>query len=219
MSRPVVLCFGDSNTHGTMPLTDWATRGRYPADQRWPNRLAAALPHLDVIAEGHPGRTTVHDDPIEGAHKNGLAVLPSLLESHRPIDLVMVMLGSNDMKARFSVTPQDIGRSLDRILGTIRASGAGPDGGAPALILISPPLIDETGLLAEIFEGAAPKSRALATRVAETAAAHGARFLDAGADVLASPVDGLHLTPEAHGVLAGQLVPIVAELLPPPAPT
>jgi lysophospholipase L1-like esterase len=181
--------------------------------------LAAALPHIDVIAEGHPGRTTVHDDPIEGAHKNGLAVLPSLIESHRPIDLVIVMLGSNDMKARFSVTPHDIARSLDRILTTIRASGAGPDGRAPKVILISPPLIDETGLLAEIFTGAAAKSRALAVRVAETATAHGARFLDAGADVLASPIDGLHLTPEAHGVLADQLTPIVAEVLPPPAAT
>ncbi|MDU8943357.1 GDSL-type esterase/lipase family protein [Ovoidimarina sediminis] len=216
MSAPVVLCFGDSNTHGTMPLTDWATRGRYPPEERWPNILAAGLPHLTVIAEGHPGRTTLHDDPIEGAHKNGLAVLPSLLESHRPIDLVIVMLGSNDMKARFSVTPHDIGRSLDRILTTIAAAGVGPGGAAPEIILVSPPLIDETGLLAELFEGAAAKSRGLALRVAETAAAHGAAFLDAGPIAPASPVDGLHLTPEAHRALADHLIPLVADRLPAP---
>ena len=85
-----VLLFGDSNTHGTMPVPDLGASDRFPREERWATRLAKLLPDWEVIAEGHPGRTTVHDDPIEGPHRNGLTVLPSLLESHQPIDVVLI---------------------------------------------------------------------------------------------------------------------------------
>ena len=74
-------------------MPDLGFQGRYSRDERWSWRLQRLLPDWEVIAEGHPGRTTVHDDPVEGAHRNGLTVLPSLLESHRPIDAVILMLG------------------------------------------------------------------------------------------------------------------------------
>ena len=70
-----LLLFGDSNTHGTMPLPDLGVSGRFDRDERWPGRLRTLLPDWEVIDEGHPGRTTVHDDPVEGAHRNGLTVL------------------------------------------------------------------------------------------------------------------------------------------------
>ena len=81
----------------------WVFPAGLARDERWAGRLARLLPDWEVIAEGHPGRTTVHDDPVEGAHRNGLTVLPALLESHRPVDVVLVMLGTNDLKERFSV--------------------------------------------------------------------------------------------------------------------
>ena len=117
-----VLCFGDSNTHGTPPVPNLGASGRYDRSARWPTLMAGHLgADWHVIEEGHPGRTTVHDDPIEGAHRNGLTVLPSLLESHKPLDVVILMLGTNDLKGRFSVNATDIALSLERLIGVIRA--------------------------------------------------------------------------------------------------
>ena len=209
MSAPVVLAFGDSNTHGTLPLSDWATRDRLDHADRW-TALLAERTGLHVIAEGHPGRTTVHDDPIEGAHKNGLAALPVALETHRPVDLVIVMLGTNDCKPRFAVGPVDIARSVDRLLGVIATSGAGPDGAAPDVLVVAPVPLIEAGLLAEIFAGGSAKSQALAKHLAEVAAARGAWFLDAGLHAEVSPIDGVHLTAEGHAAIADALAQLVA---------
>ncbi len=217
-ARPVILAFGDSNTHGTVPLTDWGARDRLPMRERWTTLLAEAT-GATVIAEGHPGRTTVHDDPVEGAHKNGLATLPALLESHRPLDLVIVMLGTNDCKPRFAVGPADIARSVDRLLGVIAASGAGPNGSPPATFVLAPVPVREAGLLAGIFAGGAVKSQDLAKPMAEVAAAHGARFLDAGLHAEVSPIDGVHLTAEGHAAIAKALAPLVRKCLGLPEPS
>jgi lysophospholipase L1-like esterase len=197
-----ILLFGDSNTHGTMPMPDLGISGRFGHEERWTSRLQHQLPDWEVIAEGHPGRTTVHDDPIEGAHRNGLSVLPALLESHRPIDVVLVMLGTNDLKERFSVNAGDIGLSLERLVRVILASGAGPGNGAPGVLLVSPPPIVETGCLAGMFAGGAAKSRALAAEVKAAATRVGVPFLDAGEVVTVSPIDGIHYGPEANPLLA-----------------
>ena len=217
MSAPVILCFGDSNTHGTTPLTEWGRRDRWARGARWPDLLAEAT-GATVIAEGHPGRTTVHDDPVEGAHKNGLTALPVLLETHRPVDLVITMLGTNDCKPRFAVGAGDIARSVDRLLRMILASEAGPDGGPPKLGLVAPAPILETGLLADIFRGGAEVSRGLAAPLAEVARAHGAWFLDAAGHAEVSPVDGVHLTPDGHAALAAAMAPLVRESLELPPP-
>ena len=182
-----VLCFGDSNTHGTMPMRSLMDRGRYDEATRWPMAMAAALgPTWRVIEDGLPGRTTVHPDPIEGAHKNGRAMLPASLETHRPLDHVIVMLGTNDLKTRFSVTPFDIAKSLEGLAATIGTSQCGPEGTAPAVLLVAPVPIVETGLLVGMFEGGAAKSRALATEVAAAA-------------------EGVHLDVDSHARLGTAL--------------
>ena len=201
MTRTVLL-FGDSNTHGTMPMPDLGFSGRFGCAERWPGRLRQLLPDWDVIEEGHPGRTTVHDDPVEGAHRNGHSVLPALLESHRPLDLVAVMLGTNDLKERFSVNATAIALSLERLVRVILASGAGPLGGAPGVLLVCPPPIIEAGCLAAMFAGGAAKSRALAGEVQAAAARAGVPFLDAGQVVEGSAIDGIHYGPEANPALA-----------------
>ena len=197
-----LLLFGDSNTHGTVAMPDLGESGRFSRDERWAGRLARLLPDWEVINEGHPGRTTVHDDPIEGSHRNGLTVLPALLETHRPVDVVLLMLGTNDLKQRFSVNAMDISLSLERLVRVIRDSAAGPDGSAPGILVVAPPPIEEVGCLAEMFAGGARKSRDLATRIGEMAERNSLPWLDAGKLVKVSPVDGIHYGPEANPVLA-----------------
>ena len=92
-----ILCFGDSNTWGWNP----ANKERFDENSRWTGILKNKLgENYDIIEEGLNGRTTVWDDPIEG-YKNGKKHLPSCLESHRPLDIVVLMLGTNDLKSRF----------------------------------------------------------------------------------------------------------------------
>lgn len=182
--------------------------------ERWPGRMATVLgSSWQVIEEGHPGRTTVHPDPVEGVHKNGLAVLPAILESHRPIDCAVLMLGTNDLKARFSVTPFDIALAVEKLVQTIAGSGAGPDGRAPATLLVSPPPIRETGWLAEMFEGGEAKARRLASLYTEVAARSGIGFLDAGALVACDPNEGIHLDAGAHEKLGLAVAGAVAALI------
>lgn len=211
-----ILCFGDSNTHGTMPMASLADQRRHARDVRWTGHLRAGLSgDVQVIEEGQPGRTTTHDDPVEGPHKNGLTVLPSILESHRPIDLVVLMLGTNDLKARFAVTPADIARSLGRLCMAVRISAAGPDKAPPALLVVCPPPIVEVGLLGDFFLGGAAKSHLLSRHAAVIAAEQGAGFLDAGALIASSPVDGIHFDAAAHHVLGQAIAARVVEGLGP----
>ena len=197
-----LLCFGDSNTHGTLPMQELGAQGRYARRHRWTTLLQEALPDWEVIAEGHPGRTTLHDDPIEGPHRNGRRVLPALLETHRPIDAVLVMLGTNDLKERFSVNAGDIALSVERLIRDIRGSGAAPMGGAPGVLVVAPPPILETGCLAGIFAGGAAKSARLGAEIGAMAARNGVPFLDAGEIIRVSAVDGIHYDPEANPALA-----------------
>ena len=151
--------------------------------------------------EGLPGRTTVHPDPIEGVHKNGLAVLPAILESHRPIDVVVLMLGTNDLKHRFQVPVVEIGESVGLLVQAIRHSYCGPGMAQPAVLLVAPPPVLEAGCLAEIFEGGAVKSQRLAETYAGVAKHHGVAFLDAGEVIVSSPLDGVHFDADEHAKL------------------
>jgi lysophospholipase L1-like esterase len=167
-----------------------------------------------VIEEGLPGRTTVHDDPLEGAWKNGIAVLPAILESHKPIDLVIVKLGTNDLKARFSVPANDIARSAEKLVDLIRASDAGPEGKAPKVLMVAPPPIRETGCLMGMFAGGRVKSLAFAAEYAAAARHAGVPFFDAGGLIEVDPLDGIHYNAAAHRRLGEALAAEVLRLWP-----
>src|ERR1700733_13886107 len=154
---PVIVAFGDSNTWGYDP----ATGGRFPRAQRWPSILRRELgPDFEVIAEGLNGRTTVHDDPIK-PFRCGADALPPCLMSHAPVDLVILALGCNDLKKRFSLSAFDIAEGAARLIFLARAYGEAPDGGAPKMLLIATPPIAKLSAYAEMFEGGAEKSRLL----------------------------------------------------------
>lgn len=208
-----VLCFGDSNTYGAVPTLARVGRHRYSPERRWPGIMRRQLGNgWDVVEEGHPSRTTVHDDPIEGMHKNGLKALPVCLESHMPLDLVILMLGTNDLKYRFVVTPGDIADSIEVLARLVQRSEAGPAGAAPALIIVAPPPMQEVDWLGAMFLGGADKSQRLAGLIQDAAKRTGASFLDAGTIVESSAVDGIHLDSDAHRVLGTELAKLVHQL-------
>ena len=193
-----ILVFGDSNSHGTMPLAELGGVARHPKAARWPDVAARAL-DIEVISEGHPGRTTVHDDPIDGVHKNGMRALPAILESHRPLDLVIVMLGTNDCKARFGLRGWDI--------------AAGPGGGAPRVMLVAPVPVEETGILAEMFQGGRARSRAIAPALRDEADRLGCAFFDAGRVAEVDGLDGVHMGVAAQQALGLALAEAVRSML------
>jgi len=202
MTERVVLTYGDSNTHGTPPITTLEDLGRHGPDERWPGVLGAELgAGWRVVEEGLPGRTTVFPDPVAGVHKNGLAVLPAILESHRPVDVVVIMLGTNDLKQRFACPPVEIAEGAGVLVHAVLHSYMGPGGSQPKVLLIAPPPVLEAGCLAEIFAGGAAKSQRLAAEYARVAARHNTSFLDAGAVIRSSPLDGVHYDAAEHGKL------------------
>jgi lysophospholipase L1-like esterase len=118
--------------------------------------------------------------------------------THQPVDLVIVMLGTNDLKRRFGVGERDIAEGAGRLLDAVRASDCGPEGSAPRALLVCPAPLGRLELLAEEFAGAAEKSRGLARQYAAVAAARSCPFVDAGAHIRSSDTDGIHLDAPAH---------------------
>lgn len=190
-----MLCYGDSNTWGSDPETG----ERFAPGVRWPGVLRGTLGEgYWVIEEGLGGRTTVRDDPIEGAHKNGRAYLRACLESHKPIDLVTIMLGTNDLKARFAASASDIAQGAASLAEMALRSGCGPEGGAPVVVLISPPAPGRLTEMAEMFEGAGEKARLFPAHYRRFAEQQGCDFLDASGIVASSDLDGIHLEAGEH---------------------
>lgn len=199
MSRATVLCFGDSNTWGYDPERGGA---RFPVEVRWPGRLARALSEeATVVEEGLNSRTTVHDDPMQPG-RNGLAYLVPCLDTHAPVEVVVLMLGTNDLKARFAAGSHDIALGNARLLDAIATSAAGPDGGAPRMLLVAPPPLGRLSEFAEMFAGGEATSRRIAPRVEALARERGCAFLNAGDYVSTSDLDGIHLDAVGHAALA-----------------
>lgn len=214
-----ILCFGDSNTWGWDPHT----AGRYAAHVRWPGVMAAALGGgYAVIEEGLNGRTTVFDDPTND-YRNGRHYLVPCLETHRPLDLVIIALGVNDLKARFGLSPVDIADGAALLVKLVQTSDAGPVTPgrkvAPPVLLVAPPPTGRLTAFAELFAGAADKSRALGAAYARVAAELGCAFVDAGAHIASSDVDGIHLDASAHATLGAVMAAAVRAALAAPAYT
>jgi len=199
-----ILCFGDSNTWGsaTRPGDDQ----RYAPDERWPGILQSRLgTGWSVIAEGLPGRTTVHPDPIEGLWMSGAAYLMPCLRSHRPLDAVAIMLGTNDLKHRFAVPAYDIAAGVGVLLTIGKESASGLESSAPKILVICPPPIlkefGERPEFVEMFAGGHEKSLRLAPAYEAVALEHGAAFLNAGDLIRSSAFDGIHLDKDAQSTL------------------
>jgi lysophospholipase L1-like esterase len=205
-----ILCYGDSNTWGYDPIT----KERLKPDERWTGVRADELgAGYHVIEEGLCGRTTVWDDPVEGGHKNGKIYLLPCLESHQPIDLVILMLGTNDLKTRFSVPACDIAAGVGVLVEVIQDSLAGAGEKAPQILLLAPPPVGRLSEFAEMFTGADEKSHKFAPYYEIVAGAYGCGFLDAGKIITSSDLDGIHYAADQHLKLGKAVAQCVTEML------
>lgn len=208
-----ILCFGDSNTWGAIP----GTKQRYAATDRWTGCLQAELgDKFDVIEEGLNGRTT-DVDYAERPGRNGKTYLVSCLQSQNPVDIVVVMLGTNDVKVEFNRSASDIAQAVHGLVDDIRAYGNNRQGGVPDVLLVSPvPVNSETDLFKEKYtkymnNQSVEVSQQLAMEIKKVAEATGCEFFDA-ATVAHIGVDGVHLTREAHAALGDALAVKLQEL-------
>ena len=197
-----VLCYGDSNTYGYNPVNGL----RYPKDVRWPGVLQKLLGDgYAVIEEGCNGRTTVFED-VEEPWKAGLGYLRPCLNTHKPIDFVIMMLGSNDLKRMFHASVQEIADGAEVLVKLIKQFTKEKQGFVPKVILVSPPEIGKdiaTSEFARSFdEDAIIRSKKLPILYEKIARKYECIFFDAAKVVEASEVDSLHLMPEAHKKLA-----------------
>jgi len=196
-----ILCYGDSITWGYVPCSG----ERYPRHVRWPGRLAVRLGgNFEVIEEGLPGRYTVWDEPFRPG-RNGAELLEPILESHAPVDLLILMLGSNDILHFPDHTAYDAARGIEVLVKQALASECGPSSGPPGILVVSPPLIGRlSDELRVICHGNEAQLRDFARYYREVCERLGAGFFDA-ARVCEPGSDGVHPDERGHATLATAL--------------
>lgn len=193
-----ILCYGDSNTWGRIPGGE-----RYPTTIRWTALLQNSLgTDYEIIEEGLVKRTTNIDDP-EFPGKNGKTYLIPCLETHNPIDMVLLFLGTNDLKEKFDRTPSQIAKGLEELVILIKQYAKTNKQKVPEIVILSPFLADDTVQVAqEQFKGAGVKSKQLANEYKAVAEINNCYFLDLAEHVVPSSIDGIHLSPEDHKKVA-----------------
>jgi lysophospholipase L1-like esterase len=203
-----ILCYGDSITWGYNPVDG----SRFPFEQRWPGVLQVALGSgYRVIEEGLSGRTVATDSWIL-PHRDGRSMLAPLLESHAPLDWVIILLGTNDCGPTYRRDSGEIAFGCATLLWTVQKASAGPAGGVPQMLLVSPPSFGKFSPFMELFfRGGEATARGLAAAYATVAEACGARFLDAASVLPPAPVDGVHPDADGQRRLGEAIAKIIAE--------
>lgn len=206
-----ILCFGDSNTWGFRA----ADGGRFGADIRWTLQMEKRLGQgFRVVEEGMNARTTCIDDPLYPG-RNGLANIEVCLQSHKPIDVAILMLGSNDMKCYLRPNAVVSARGMALIVEKILGRGFGPEERDPEILIVSPVKILPSS--AESFFGrfdafSVEESARLSPQLRALAEELGCHFFDAASVAAPDPLDGLHMDAASHAALAEALAEKVKQI-------
>ncbi|MBN7805203.1 SGNH/GDSL hydrolase family protein [Agrobacterium rosae] len=208
-----VLCYGDSLTWGF----DAENLGRHAFEDRWPSVLQKALgTDVNVVAEGLNGRTTAYDDHLADCDRNGARILPTLLHSHAPLDLVIIMLGTNDLKRGIG-SGNAVGavKGVERLINLVRSHVWSFDDEQPEILIVSAPHICETGneTFAAMYAGAIEQSQMMGSLYRDLADDKGCGFFDAASVAVTTPVDGVHLDAENTRAIGRGLEPVVRMML------
>ncbi|MBL8791582.1 MAG: SGNH/GDSL hydrolase family protein [Rhizobiales bacterium] len=207
-----ILAFGDSLTWGF----EAGTFKRHPFESRWPNVLAAGLgAKARVIEEGMNGRTTVFPDPVCDAERNGAVALPILLESHHPLDLVIIMLGTNDIKYANRCRAFDAAMGMQRLVGLVKNHDYNADYVPPQILLVSPPHLVKTDdeWFNDLWGHATAESKLFARHYNRVADENECHFFDAASVAVADKTDGGHLDAANTRKIGEGLVPVVKKIL------
>jgi len=204
-----ILCFGDSNLFGTNP-----SGGRWPLEQRWTGLLSLALgSEYRIIEEGLGGRTTVFDDPLE-ENRNGIKQLPIMLHSHRPLDLVILSLGTNDCKTLFHSNARTIAKALEKLALMVKNYPYGEHYPIPQVLVISPIHSGEdveNSPFASFDHSSHLLSKSLAPAIRAMTEKNNLLFLDASLVAKSSLIDQLHMDADGHAALAKAVLPILLD--------
>lgn len=181
---------------------------RLPACERWPGLLAELLSseHL-VIEAGQPNRTLVNNPPFDG-DKSGIKYLKPYLEA-QPLDIIIIQLGTNDLKARFALSAIDIGKALEELILAIKAFYHCKK--IPKIIIISPPKVHEVGSYKSIYAGAGKKAEQLSIEFKAAADCHTCEFIDAFLFIKPCQYEGVHWPSCEHKKLADNLYQHILE--------
>ncbi|ATU91648.1 SGNH/GDSL hydrolase family protein [Phyllobacterium zundukense] len=207
-----VLCYGDSLTWGYIPDGS----GRHAFRDRWPQVLQAELGNgVHVIADGLNGRTTAYDDHLSGFERNAAKTLTTALGTHFPLDLVIIMLGTNDMKHVLCGNALGAKRGMQRLIEIVRTSPYQFGAEAPRVLIMSPPPLGKAGgeEFRLIFEDGIEQSHLLAGFYKNAASLAGCTFFDAGSVAATSSVDGVHLDADNTRAIGKAVAPIVRDIL------
>lgn len=206
-----ILAYGDSLTFGA----DAATMGRHAYEDRWPSVLEAGLGGAArVLAEGLGGRTTVFDDFSAAADRNGARTLPTLLDSHKPLDLVVIMLGTNDLKLYINGSAFGAAMGVKRLVEIVRTHPYG-EHPVPQVVMVAPPhtVPTEHQDLDPMFAPRADEAKLFATYYSRIAGELGCGYFDAATVAVATPIDGVHLDARNTRAIGEGLVSVVKDLL------
>lgn len=216
MMKKQILCFGDSNTHGfcadpsDCQYPQW---GRFSETERWTCLLQEKLGQdYHIIEEGLNGRTTVFSDPLDEGLR-GIEYLLPCMKSHKPIDLLVIMLGTNDCKERFSASPTVITLGMERLLTAAKQSLFWGASQGNILLLAPPPIgkdIIHTPVVGSMGVDCVEKSKALGKLYQALARAQACHFFDTASlgDVF-NPIDCMHLTQDGHSKLSDSLATVI----------
>lgn len=204
-----ILCYGDSNTYGTPPMQHETDSARFDRPDRWPGVLADALgAEHHVIEEGLPGRTVCNDHHIKGPAWNGLRMLPAVLASHAPVDLLIVMLGTNDFQHRYAMPGQEVALGLMRLAEQVTL-----DARIGRQLFIVPPPVREVGLFAEVFSGAEARQASFEGHLRRLMGPLGIEVMTATPHASVDALDGVHLTAQDHHRLGGAIAGKTRDIL------
>ncbi|MGY4402207.1 SGNH/GDSL hydrolase family protein [Bradyrhizobium sp. USDA 3315] len=212
-----ILCFGDSLTWGWVAVPEGSPTTRFPYHQRWTGVMAAKLgADYEIVEEGLSARTTSIDDPVD-PRLNGAAYLPSALASHLPLDLVIIMLGTNDTKSYYHRTPYEIAVGMSKLVAQVlmSAGGVGTVYPAPKVLVVAPPPLAALPdpWFQGMFNGAHEKTVQLASQYEALASFMKVEFLDAGSVTSTDGVDGIHFTATNNLDLGNELAAKVLDIL------
>lgn len=207
-----VLCFGDSLTWGYKA----GLSERHAFQDRWPNVLGVGLANkARVIEEGLNGRTTAYDDGTVSQERNGAKALPMLLVTHQPLELLIIMLGTNDLKFREKGAAFHSSLGIEYLVESTRKCAYSGVYTAPEILIVSPPHLTtpKDDWFGELWGHQIAESKLLGLHFARVAKDTKCHFFDASTVAKTDPTDGGHLDAENTRAIGAALVPVVKKIL------